>query len=148
MFKKMVMFAASLASRGLNSKKIEDKTKQLRVLSCFGHGDIQPCSYLRKSSTEGKHYCGKCGCGDSQRTWLLKDSSEYSKLDYPVLHCPLHMPGFSNYDPNLYDSKNKERKQKIEEFDPENLQYIKITVGSHPLQEKIAEEIKKVVDNS
>lgn len=148
MFKKMMMFAMSLASRGLDSKKIDEKTKQLRVLSCFGHGDIPSCSYLKKSSFGEKHYCGKCGCGDSQRTWLLKDSTEYSKLDYPVLHCPLHMPGFSNYDPNFYDSKNRERKEKIENFDPDQLKYIQITVGSHPLQEQINEEIKKVIDNS
>lgn len=144
----MMMFAASLASRGLNFKKIDKQTKQLRVLSCFGHGDIEPCVYLKQSFFPGKHYCSKCGCGDSNRTWLLKDSSEYSKLDYPILHCPINMPGFTNYDPNLYDVKSKERKQKIEEFDPENLQYIQITIGSNPLQEQISEEINKVIDNS
>ena len=35
MFQKMMMFAASLASRGLGNKKTDIQTKQLRVLSCF-----------------------------------------------------------------------------------------------------------------
>lgn len=148
MFKKMMMFAAALASRGLDSKKIDEQTKQLRALSCFGHGDIPACYYLRASHTAGKHYCGKCGCGDQPRTWLIKESTEYSKLDYPNLQCPLKMPGFTNYDPNFYDPKNKERKLKIEEYDPENLKYIQITIGTHPLQEKIMDEVNNIIKNS
>jgi hypothetical protein len=148
MFNKMVMFAVSLASRGLSSKKIDEPTKQLRALSCFGYGDIPACPYLMESKIPGKHYCGKCECGDHRHTWLLKDSKEYSKLDYPRLNCPIFMPGFSNYDPNRYESKTSERKKKIEEFDPNNLQFIKITIGHNPLKEKLAEEINKVIDNS
>jgi hypothetical protein len=133
MLKKMMMFAASLASRGLNSKKIDENTKQLRVLSCFGHDTIEPCQYLYESNAKGRHYCGKCGCGDKPTTWLIRESSSYSKLDYPVLHCPLMMPGFSNYDPNFYEQNTKDRKQKIEDFDPENLKYIKITIRNSPI---------------
>jgi hypothetical protein len=51
MFKKMVMFAAALASRGVSSKKIDEQTKQLRVLSCFGHGDIPQCPTFFSAKT-------------------------------------------------------------------------------------------------
>ena len=94
-------FAMALASRGLNSKKINKATKQLRVLSCFGNkesgGILPPCDHLKNSDTEGKHYCGACGCGDREATWLISESEKYSKLDYPKVACPLHMPGFTNY---------------------------------------------------
>ena len=130
MFKKMVMFAASLASRGLGNKKTDIETKQLRVVSCFGHNGIPPCPYLRISQMNPKYYyCGKCGCGDKPNTWLLKNHKKYSKLDYPVLNCPLHMPGFSNYDPNFNTSEIKLRKEKIESMSPEDLQVIDITIG-------------------
>jgi hypothetical protein len=148
MFKKMVMFAAALASRGVSSKKIDEQTKQLRVLSCFGHGDISQCPHLFLSKNKKNHYCGKCGCGDSKRTWLIKNSNEYSKLDYPRLECPMKMPGFTNYDPNFYTDETKERKKQIEEFDPQNLDLIQITIGTHPLQEKIGEEINKIIEDS
>lgn len=130
MFKKMVMFAAALVSRGLSSKKIDLPTKQLRVLSCFGHDNIERCPHLKISKYPNKHYCGKCGCGDKPNTWLLKESSEYSKLDYPILDCPMKMPGFHNYDPNFYTSETRKRKKLIEDFDPENLKYIQVTISS------------------
>lgn len=129
MFKKMVMFAASLASRGMSNKKIDTETKQLRVLSCFGNGNILPCPYIQLSKNEKNHYCGHCGCGDHKHTWLIADSNEYSKLDYPKLHCPMKMPGFSNYDPNFYHPNIKERKLQIEESDPLILQSIKVTIN-------------------
>lgn len=148
MFSKMVMFAASLASRGLSSKKIDEKTKQLRVLSCFGHDSISSCPYLKKSKNNVNHYCDKCGCGDHKHTWLIKDSVNYSKLDYPRLNCPVQMPGFSNYDPNFYNDDIRERKKQIENFDPQNLQFIQITIGNNPLKEKLAEEINKIIQDS
>ena len=52
---------------------------------------------LENSETDGKYFCGGCGCGDRQGTWLMSDGGEYSKLDYPKLSCPLNMPGFTNY---------------------------------------------------
>jgi hypothetical protein len=148
MFSKMVMFAASIASRGFNSKKIDESTKKLRALSCFGHGEIPACIHLKPSKIKGKHYCGKCGCGDHRHTWLIKESKYYSKLDYPKLDCPLKMPGFSNYDPNAYEPETKARKQDIENFDPDQLQFIQITIGSNPLQEKIMEDLNKVIEDS
>lgn len=148
MFKQMVMFAASLASRGISSKKINEPTKQLRVLSCYGYGDIAPCPNLLLSKNRKNHYCGKCGCGDHRHTWLIRDSESYSKLDYPKLNCPLKMPGFTNYDPNFYDKDSKERKEKIEEFDPNNLHLIQVTIGSNPLQEKINEQLDKMIEDS
>ena len=148
MFTKMVMFAASLASRGLSSKKIDNTTKQLRVLSCFGYEDIPSCPYLYLSKNKKNHYCSKCGCGDHKHTWLLKDSKEYSKLDYPSLNCPMKMPGFTNYDPNFYNEDIKDRKNKIQEFDPEKLQYIQVTVGFNTIQEKIYEEVNKMIEDS
>tara|TARA_R110000851_G_C12993146_1_gene557559 strand:+ start:568 stop:1074 length:507 start_codon:yes stop_codon:yes gene_type:complete len=127
-------FARSLASRGLNNKKIDIPTKQLRVLSCFGDasigGSLGPCEHLTSSkNADGKFYCGGCGCGDKKSTWLQAESEGYSKLDYPSLVCPLYMPGFSNYEAS--DSKENIRKNIIENYEP-----IKIT----ELTVKIAEE--------
>lgn len=148
MFKQMVMFAASLASRGLSSKKIDEQTKQLRVLSCYGHNDIPACPHLLLSKNHKNHYCGKCGCGDHRHTWLIRDSESYSKLDYPKLNCPLKMPGFSNYDPNFYDKDNKERKLQIEDYDPNNLQFIQVTIGSNPFEEQINDKLNKMIEDS
>ena len=95
-------YAVALASRGLSNKKTEPYTKRLRVLSCFGNqnigGELPQCEHLQKSKVKlGKFYCGGCGCGDRKGTWLVAEGDEYSKLDYPVLNCPLNMPGFSDY---------------------------------------------------
>ena len=94
-------FISAIASRGASNNKVNVPLKQLRVLSCFGNkdkgGQLPPCEFLRKSSTEGKFFCGGCGCGDKPLTWLMGEGEEYSKLDYPKLNCPLHMPGFTNY---------------------------------------------------
>jgi hypothetical protein len=148
MFQKMVMFAASLASRGINNTKTDIETKKLRVLSCFGHDEISPCQHLKLSKNKQNHYCDKCGCGDHKHTWLVKSSEEYSKLDYPKLDCPLKMPGFTNYDPNFYTENSKQRKQQIENTDPEKLQFIQVTIGSNPQKEKIFEELNKINNNS
>ena len=108
--KKMSMlqsFATAVASRGFSDTKVNIPLKQLRVLSCFGNQDqggvLPPCEHLKESTTEGKHYCGGCGCGDREGTWLIAESDKYSKLDYPKLQCPLAMPGFSNYHPSKED---------------------------------------------
>ena len=124
----MISFAMAIASRGMSDNKVNIPTKQLRVVSCFGYNDIGPCEKLKQSKTENQYYCGGCNCGDYKHTWLLKGSSEYSKLDYPKLNCPLQMPGFSNYDPN----KKNPRKEKIEKLDPEDLKFVKITIGNLP----------------
>lgn len=130
MIKQMVMFAASLASRGIGNKKTDTETKQLRVVSCFGGAGIETsCPFLKLSSQTGKHYCGRCGCGDKKHTWLIANGDEYSKLDYPVLNCPVHMPGFSNYDPNFVLPEIKDRKQQIEGLNPEDLKTVAITIG-------------------
>jgi len=148
MFQKMVMFAASLVSRGINNTKTDIETKKLRVLSCFGHDEIPPCPHLKLSKNKQRHYCGKCGCGDHKHTWLIKNSEEYSKLDYPKLDCPLKMPGFTNYDPNFYTEESKQRKQQIQNTDPEKLQFIQVRIGSNPQKEKIFEELNKINNNS
>jgi hypothetical protein len=108
--KKMSMlqsFATAIASRGLQDNKVNKPVKQLRVLSCFGNqaqgGVLPPCEHLKESKTPGKHYCGGCGCGDKEGTWLVSDGEKYSKLDYPKLQCPLAMPGFSNYQQSKED---------------------------------------------
>ena len=94
-------FAMSLTSKGLNEKKINRATKQLRVLSCFGdkhlNGAVPPCEHLKESKTDGQYFCGGCGCGDRAGTWLVANGNDYSKLDYPKLNCPITMPGFTNY---------------------------------------------------
>jgi hypothetical protein len=142
------MFASALASRGFTNNKTDLPTKQLRVLSCFGSNEIQPCPFLQSSSHAGKHYCGGCGCGDKPSTWLIKEGHDYSKLDYPILQCPIKMPGFSNYDPNFYTPETEIRKKQIENFNPENLQFIQVTIGENEEKEKIINSINKIIDNS
>jgi hypothetical protein len=150
MFQKMIMFAASLASRGVGNKKTDLPTKQLRVLSCFGGASLnEPCPHLKLSDVDSnKHYCGKCGCGDKNHTWLVKSGDEYSKLDYPLLNCPLKMPGFSNYDPDFKPDDSRERKEKIESMDPEELNLIQVTIGSSEEKEKIIDQVNKLLENS
>ena len=118
-------FAMSMASRGLKNKKADIPVKKLRVLSCFGDGQsIKKCKHLRESSVSGKYYCGGCGCGDKETTWLLARGKKYSKLDYPKLNCPLKMPGFTNYE---VAEKNNIRKKKIENYDMDKLNSIVVT---------------------
>ena len=121
--------AMAIASRGFNNNKIDETTKKLRVVSCFGMPGLSACPKLKQSNTSKYSYCGGCGCGDHAHTWLLKEKNEYAKLDYPVLKCPLKMPGFSNYDPNFITPEIKTRKEKIESMSPEDLKLIDVTIG-------------------
>ena len=131
----MQSFAMSLASRGLTNKKADIPTKQLRTLSCFGDesigGSLPPCEGLGKSETGGRFYCTECGCGDREGTWLNSTNENYSKLDYPKLHCPRKMPGFSNY--LMSETKDNSRKYIIENYNAAQL--VKITVSSPDIPE-------------
>ena len=132
-------FAKSMISRGLKNKKIDEATKQLRIISCFGDNDeLIPCEYLRKSKTDGKFYCGGCGCGDSKRTWLQGDGEEYSKLDYPKLHCPLQMPGFTNYEESPPDEAEEPvtRRYYIEQMEPDRIAEITVSLPQPPEEPK------------
>lgn len=126
-------FALAYASRGLSKEKAPKEIKQLRVLSCFGNessgGELPPCQHLKPSSTEGKFYCGGCGCGDKKATWLNGTAEEYSKLDFPFLSCPLAMPGFSNYKQSNPDEANEPitRKFYIENMDFTDVQEVEVT---------------------
>jgi hypothetical protein len=139
-------FAQALASRGLTNKKTEPFTKKLRVLSCYGNehigGELPACEHLKKSKTEGKYYCGGCGCGDRATTWLLADAERYSKLDYPNLSCPLKMPGFTNYEASAPEDSIEPitRKYFIENINDEEITKIEIT------EHEIPEEHKKELD--
>ena len=66
------------------------------------------------------------------------------ELNHKISHEYLH--GFD--DPNFYDKDSKERKQQIEDFDPNNLQFIQVTIGSNPLQEKINDQLNKMIEDS
>ena len=138
----------AIASRGLSNKSIDLPTKQLRALSCFGFNEIKPCPYLKKSKNSKFFYCGKCGCGDKSTTWLIKDKGDYAKLDYPTLNCPVYMPGFTNYDPNYVTPEIKDRREQIENFDPENLKLIQVTLNQNPLVEKTMDDLNKILKNS
>ena len=132
----MKNFASAITSRGFKNKKIDQATKQLRVLSCFGdNGELIPCEYLRESKTgEGKHFCGGCGCGNKKGTWLMADGENYSKLDYPKLHCPLNMPGFANYEESAEDESEEPvtRRYYIENMSPEDMTDIKVSLPEPP----------------
>lgn len=127
-------FATALASRGFGNNKVNQATKQLRVLSCFGNqhlgGELPPCEHLKESSTPGKHFCGGCGCGDKPHTWLMADGDAYSKLDYPRLNCPLNMPGFTNYQPSQPDEAIPPvtRRHYIENIDYNEVAKIPVTL--------------------
>ena len=131
-------FATALTSRGLKNEKVSKATKQLRVLSCFGNnsdgGVLPPCEYLKQSSTPGQSFCGGCGCGDRQGTWLSAQGGEYSKLDYPKLNCPLHMPGFTNYTPATPDEAISPitRRHYIENMQYKDIEKVKINLHIPP----------------
>ena len=146
MIKKMMLLAMAIASRGLSDNKIDLPTKKLRYLSCFGHDGIPPCGHLKRSKKSNYHYCGGCGCGDNKNTWLVQSEGEYSKLDYPKLNCPNDMPGFSNYDPN--SKKDNARREQIENFEPEKLDLIQVTVGRSEEKEKLIGQLNKIIKNS
>jgi hypothetical protein len=142
-FNMIQSYAMSLISKGFTNKKVEKETKQLRVLSCFGNGgSIPPCEHLSKSTTEGKFFCGGCGCGDRKQTWLNGSDDEYSKLDFPKLNCPLKMPGFTNYIPCTISETNNpdNRKNKIEKLSIEDVENVVITTPDAP------EELQKIFD--
>lgn len=151
--KKMSMlqsFATAIASRGIQDKKAEKFVKQLRVLSCFGNqaqgGQLPPCEYLSESKTPGKHYCGGCGCGDKEGTWLVADGDKYSKLDYPKLQCPLSMPGFSNYQHSTEDEGKEPitRRWYIENITSfTDIQQIPVTTPSIPQPQENTENSTK-----
>ena len=119
-------YAAAMASRGLSNNKIDKKTKQLRVLSCMGKGELPPCEYLRKSKVnDEKNFCGGCGCGDRSATWLMSDSDD----------CPLNMPGFSNYESSSPDEAKEPitRRHYIEQMDMKDVNSVSVTINGAPI---------------
>ena len=130
----MQSYASALVSRGLDNKKVSETTKQLRVISCFGNqhlgGELPACQHLKNSETVGKHFCGGCGCGDRQATWLISEGNSYSKLDHPKLRCPLTMPGFTNYKNSTPDEAESPitRKYYIENMDADEVKKIPVSL--------------------
>lgn len=143
----MQSFASAIASRGFNNEKVTIPMKQLRVASCFGNqnqgGLLPPCEHLKQSTTEGKFYCGGCGCGDRKGTWLVAEGDEYSKLDYPRLNCPLQMPGFSNYERSKPDEANAPitRRYYIEQLPYSEIEKIPVKIHNPPVNKE--QESKK-----
>ena len=128
-------FAAAMASRGLANNRIDKKTKQLRVLSCMGSGELPPCEYLRTSKVDpDKNFCGGCGCGDRKQTWLVAGGDEYSKLDHPKLSCPLNMPGFTNYETSSPDEARSPitRRHYIEQMNMDDVENVSVTINGTP----------------
>ena len=134
-------YASSLASKGFSNKKTAKPTKQLRVISCFGNehlgGVLPACQHLTQSKTPGKHFCGGCGCGDREQTWLMSEGDNYSKLDFPKLACPLNMPGFTNYKPSEPDESEMPitRKYYIENMDYDIINKVEVSLPD-PKQKK------------
>jgi hypothetical protein len=60
----------------------------------------------------------------------------------------MKMPGFSNYDPNFTNESIKIRKEAIESLQPEQLQFIQVTIGSDLQKEKLINQVNKIVENS
>jgi len=143
-------YAMSMVSRGFTDKKTDKTSKQLRVLSCFGNknigGELPPCSHLKSSSTDGKFYCGGCGCGDRKQTWLNGNDTEYSKLDFPKVNCPLKMPGFTNYEPSspLEAKEPQSRKNYIEKMNFDAILQTDVTEPEMP--KEISEMFDKILE--
>lgn len=114
-------YAEAVVSRGLNNKECSPETKQLRLLSCHGDGTetLPPCADRKNSNKyQGSFFCGGCGCGDKKSTQLINitinGESQYSKLDYPKVSCPLKMPGFTDYQSSKSGVSDNFRKKEIE----------------------------------
>ena len=61
----------------------------------------------------------------------MAEGEKYSKLDYPVLSCPLKMPGFTNYEPTSEDEQlpPMSRKAYIDtRIKPVDIQKIQVSV--------------------
>lgn len=122
LIKKAATFAESMVSKGINNKKAEPATIHLRQLSCHGDSNnkFPACSERRDSvKFPGSYYCNACGCGDKELTQLSTrklDNGEnaYYKLEFPKVHCPLMMPGFTNYVPTTPGVSENGRKKYIE----------------------------------
>ena len=143
-------YAMSMVSRGFSDKKTDKTSKQLRVLSCFGNsnsgGELPPCSHLKPSTVDGKFYCGACGCGDRKQTWLNGNDTEYSKLDYPKVNCPLKMPGFTNYEPSAPIEANEpqSRKNYIEKMNFDSI--LNIDVSEPEMPQEISAMFDKIIE--
>jgi len=115
-------FAESVVSKGVSGNKANAPEKELRTLSCHGDANrkLPPCSERKNSEKfPGSHFCGACGCGDKEMTQLSPRKLEngedaYTKLDFPKVHCPLKMPGFTNYVPSEKGVSDNPRKVFIE----------------------------------
>ena len=73
------------------------------------------------------------------------ESEKYSKLDYPKVACPLHMPGFTNYAASQPDESETPitRKYYIEQIDYTILEKVKVVVTEappEPPKEEVSEE--------
>lgn len=117
-FAKAWQLADSLVSRGLEGAKVSEEIRDVRDISCHGSEEmaIEPCPHrLQSKKYKDSFICEACNCGDFSHTQLKNlDENHYSKLDYPRVHCPMQMPGFSNYVP-LTISENNMRKRLMEE---------------------------------
>lgn len=117
-FTKAWQLADSLVSRGLQGSKVSEEIRDMRDISCHGSEELglQPCEHRIKSEKYKDSFtCEACNCGDFSHTQLRNlDENHYSKLDYPRVHCPKNMPGFSNYIP-LTISENNIRKRLMED---------------------------------
>lgn len=128
--KKVMSFGKAMASRGLKNNRASEKTIALRVLSCHGSNELPPCPYRKDSEKfKGSYYCGGCGCGDKQMTQLTYTEvngkmTEYNKLDYPKVTCPLKMPGFTDYKSCAEDPSTSNTRKQFIEF-KEGVDYIK-----------------------
>lgn len=115
-------FAQSMISKGLKGNKADLAVTDLRNMSCNGDParKLPPCSERQDSvNFPGSFFCGACGCGDKEMTLLkprqLKNGeNSYYKLEFPKVHCPLRMPGFTNYTPSENGVSENPRKKFVE----------------------------------
>lgn len=123
-FAKAWQLADSLVSRGLDGR-VSEEIRDIRDISCHGSDEmaIEPCQHrLQSKKYKDSFICGACNCGDFSHTQLTNiDENHYSKLDYPRVHCPMKMPGFSNYVPLTISENNISKRLMEESFGVEYL---------------------------
>jgi hypothetical protein len=79
---------------------------------------------------------------------LVANGTDYSKLDYPKLNCPINMPGFTNYVPSKPDESIPPitRKYFIENIEFDGLNKMPVTLPDMPdAMKKAIEEREKAI---
>jgi hypothetical protein len=105
LLQKAINIASSAASGYMGDGDDDRKSLALRVLSCHGDFENEPCPSRRYGESIKAHYCNDCGCGERKLARISDIGSApdaptfadpHLKLRFRNLQCPRRRPGFSN----------------------------------------------------